>query len=563
MTKLNYKKIMDIQENATKKLLKYISQYIKNETEIDTIEFHYPNFDQDRTAIAFNVWVSLDYRTKEGKYFIEHLLEENPQSLTSLEKEILEERNKSHISLFEVVEIKNNYMYVEDLLCREIHKILEPELSTLVNTSDLIFGRIAKVIDFKKFIGDVNFLPSFAKEMFIEEALFDYNIIRRREPNLNMEEYLRKYSSNIYRIYTDCIYELLDLDDDISNQLALELEDFKMHINNKFSREKSNTYINNLINIYEYCLFEDDLTLYDLDKVSLEPLLIDAIDDGFILNQDKLNSYIDALKSYLNFLRKKETRYNKVYEEIIKISEKRFTYLDIDQEIVIPMVKNNKLISALENKLEDTSYNFLIDYKKYLAYIQINKIQVTAARKHIKRKYLIEINNFLKNKKDISHLKAPNQIDIPILHLFYEFSLNYNILRVNRNTIFPSYNFSQYLSLKEEDRLALFIEFLWEHPSWGDKSKYSLASILNQLKPNYPYPIEGYVDLYTIDGFYSKTIFTFFEAMGLLDIVETLKPQLSVTPLGKDVFAVLEAYNMNGDNENGKVIDLDKYREKE
>ncbi|HLR36178.1 MAG TPA: hypothetical protein VK071_12735, partial [Tissierellales bacterium] len=235
MTKLNYKKIMDIQENATKKLLKYISQYIKNETEIDTIEFHYPNFDQDRTAIAFNVWVSLDYRTKEGKYFIEHLLEENPQSLTSLEKEILEERNKSHISLFEVVEIKNNYMYVEDLLCREIHKILEPELSTLVNTSDLIFGRIAKVIDFKKFIGDVNFLPSFAREMFIEEILFDYNIIRRREPNLNMEKYLRKYSSNIYKIYTDCIYELLDLDDDISNQLALELEDFKMHINNKFS----------------------------------------------------------------------------------------------------------------------------------------------------------------------------------------------------------------------------------------------------------------------------------------------------------------------------------------
>src|SRR5699024_57710 len=367
MTKLNYKKIMDIQENATKKLLKYISQYIKNETEIDTIEFHYPNFDQDRTAIAFNVWVSLDYRTKEGKYFIEHLLEENPQSLTSLEKEILEERNKSHISLFEVVEIKNNYMYVEDLLCREIHKILEPELSTLVNTSDLIFGRIAKVIDFKKFIGDVNFLPSFAREMFIEETLFDYNIIRRREPNLNMEKYLRKYSSNIYRIYTDCIYELLDLDDDISNQLALELEDFKMHINNKFSREKTNTYINNLINIYEYCLFEDDLTLYDLDKVSLEPLLIDAIDDGFILNQDKLNSYIDALKSYLNFLKKKETRYNKVYEEIVKISEKRFTYLDIDQEIAIPMVKNNKLISALENKLGDTSYNFLIDYKKYLA----------------------------------------------------------------------------------------------------------------------------------------------------------------------------------------------------
>ncbi|HLR33754.1 MAG TPA: hypothetical protein VK071_00295, partial [Tissierellales bacterium] len=67
----------------------------------------------------------------------------------------------------------------------------------------------------------------------------------------------------------------------------------------------------------------------------------------------------------------------------------------------------------------------------------------------------------------------------------------------------------------------------------------------------------------TVDGFYSKTIFTFFEAMGLLNMVEKSKTQLSVTPLGKDVFAVLEVYNMNSDNKNGKIIYLDKYKEKE
>lgn len=563
MTKLTYKKIMDIQENATKKLLKYIGQYIRSEQELNTIEFHYPNFDKDRTAIAFNVWVSLDYRTKEGKYFIEHLLDEKPQSLTALEREVLKERNKSHISLFEVIKIEDEYMYVEDLLCRETHRILEPELSTLVNTSDLIFGRIAKVIEFKKFIGDVNFLPNYAKDMFIEKTLLNYNIVRRNEPNLSIEKYLRKYSSNIYKIYTECIYELLDIDDSISNQLALELEHFKMYIDNKLPYKTVNEYINNLINIYEYSLFENDLTLYDLDEISLEPLLLDAIDDGFILNQDQLNSYIDALKTYLNFLRKRNNKYNEVYKEILKISAKRFTYLGINENINIPIVKNSKLLNIIENQVNNISYNFLIDYKKYLAYIQINDVEITKTRKHIKRKYLIEINNFLKNKKDLSNLKAPNQVNIPILHLFYKFSLKYNILSIKKNFLSPSYNFTQYLNLEEEEKLALFIEYLWKYSPIDEEEKYVLVKLLSQLEPNYIYPIDRNIELYINEEYNIKSFIYFSEAMGLLNKVKDSNRQLSITPLGKDVFTVLKTYNITDNNQEGKVIYLDEYRKGE
>ena len=58
--------------------------------------------------IAFNVWVSIDYRTHYGKSFIEHMLEEKPHGLTLWKKEILRERNKSYISLFEIQGIRGN-----------------------------------------------------------------------------------------------------------------------------------------------------------------------------------------------------------------------------------------------------------------------------------------------------------------------------------------------------------------------------------------------------------------------------------------------------------------------
>src|SRR5699024_1946112 len=148
---------------------------------------------------------------------------------------------------------------------------------------------------------------------------------------------------------------------------------------------------------------------------------------------------------------------------------------------------------------------------KYLAYIQINDVQLTTSRKHVKRKHLIEINNFLKNKKDLSSLKAPNQINIPILHLFYKFSLKCNILNINKNILSPSYNFAQYLNLGEEERLALFIEYIWESSSWIDKEKYVLVSILNQLEPNYLYPIDRYLDSYINNEYSIKNFTDFFE----------------------------------------------------
>ena len=86
MYNLSYEQIKTLQENTTKKLIKYINDFINKDKSLDSIEFYYPDFDEQKTMIAFNVWVSIDYRTHYGKSFIEHMLEDKSYQLTSIEK---------------------------------------------------------------------------------------------------------------------------------------------------------------------------------------------------------------------------------------------------------------------------------------------------------------------------------------------------------------------------------------------------------------------------------------------------------------------------------------------
>src|SRR5690606_23882537 len=136
------------------------------------------DFDKRRTRIAFNVWVSLDYKTKYGKNFIDHFLEEESYRLDKYEKVILEERNKSHISIYEIKNIQGDLMHVEDLLLRKEHLVLEPELYKFIDKNELVFGRVANVIVGEKFVGDVNFLPNFLKDEFVGGVFIDFNKTR-------------------------------------------------------------------------------------------------------------------------------------------------------------------------------------------------------------------------------------------------------------------------------------------------------------------------------------------------------------------------------------------------
>lgn len=547
MGKLDYEQIMTIQENATRKLLNYIDDFFQKEKTIDSIEFYYPDFDERRTRMAFNVWISLDYRTKYGKNFIEHFLEEESHKLDDLEKEVLIERNKSHISLFEIKNINGDLMYVEDIFSHTHHIVWEPELSQIVEKSELIFGRVAKVIVYEKFVGDISFLPLIGKEPFARAIYYDYNLIRRKEPNISMEEYLRKYSLNIYKAYTDCIYEILDFDDDESLKLSKELGEFEDYLEENLSENTVKKHIKNLIDLYDYYLYDNELTLYDIDKINFDSLFKEGVNSGLIRSQAQLNSYIATIKKYIKFLIDNEVEgdYEKSYNDIIDISKNRESYFTPKAPIAIPFKWDKDLDMSIKDNLNSKTISFLKNYEKYLFSIE--------------------------NDEENIDYKSP------LLNLFYKFSLCYNILSVSRKKLVYSSKKEEYLKLSDWEKAALFIDYIWNILKWDElthstqntleqDNRFEIADNLSNLTTNtiYNYEKIKYKSIET--PIFDKYIIKFFDLMGLLNYDENSifennsAPSISITPLGKKVFDVLkEDKNKNIEN-MGKIIHLNQWK---
>jgi hypothetical protein len=569
MHKLSYNEIQTIQENTTKKLIKYINEFIKKDRSLDSIEFYYPDFDEQKTMIAFNVWVSIDYRTNYGKSFIEHMLEDKSPMLSNLEKEILIERNKSHISLYEISDIKGEYIHTIDLLTRKHHTLWEPSIANILKSSDLIFGRTGKIVDHEGFIGNISFLPNSAKSTFMEQVLLDYNRIRLKHSELPMNIYLKQYSVNAYRIYTECIYDTLEMDDDITSMLYDELEEFENYLGLQTSRPKIKRHITNLINLFEYCLMDAEMTLYDLDQLDFEYLLDEAINDGFISTQTELNSYISTLKKYLGYLKTKAPIYKESYEKILEISKNRFLYMGNVKQTKSPFDINRQLSNGIMHILNEQSFDFIMDYEKFISYLMNNPLQTTNKKKYIKRKDLLEINDIMENQETITK-KSPNQEDFPMLHLFYKFSLENGLIKLENNFLSVTKKSSQFLRLNDEEKYSLFVQYIWsdEFLSYAsntldqssiESTRNSILDLLSNLEENTFYKYSGLLPACIKFPEFLISYYKYLELMGLLKY--NYHPYLSIglTPFGKLVFKILAQKDGFLDN-NGKIINLDIYR---
>ncbi|MCF6464013.1 hypothetical protein [Clostridium sp. Cult1] len=563
MNKLDYKQIQTIQENTTRKLIKYINEFVKRDKILDSIEFYYPDFDEQKAKIAFNVWISIDYRTDYGKSFIEHMLEEKSSYLTNLEKEILIERNKSFISLFEIEKIEGSNIYILDLLTRKHHIIWEPNMSSILKPSDLIFGRIGRIIDYEGFIGNISFLPPAVKDTFIEEIFIDYNRMRFKFPELSMDKYLKLYSIHVYRIYTECIYEVMEMDDDNTTILYDELDEFENYLQNYMSRLEIKKYITNLINLFEYYLMEEGLSLYDLDELDMENLLKKAIKDGFISGQRELSSYISTLKKYIGFLKNKNPNYRKTYEDILKISRNRFLYIDHLKQIKSPFHINRNIVNGINHRLNEDAFDFIMDYEKFLLYIMSNPLEITAKRKHIKRKHLLDLNDIMEYRENITKTR-PNQEDFPILHLFYMFSLNNKLISLRRNHLSVSKLSSSFLRLNDEEKYSLFLQYIWSQEFWSydDANMLKMMSknvleILSNLEEDKWYKFTSLPWNNSQSSKFLIKIYKYLTLMGILEYSHQPSFQININPFGKlalNVLAKKDSYHQD----NGKIIFLSR-----
>lgn len=572
MSKLDYETIQSIQETTIKKLIKYVNEALKKDINLDSIEFYYPDFDESKARLAFNVWISTDYITSSGKSFIEMMLDEKSNQLSNLEKNILIERSKTFVSLFEIEKIDGEYIYVKDLLTGDKHTLLEPNISSILKPADLIFGRVGKIIEYKGFIGNISFLPHSMKDEFIEKIFVDYNRARFKDPDLTMDRYLKLYSINIYKIYTESIYDAIDkeLQDGSDSTIDLydELDNFEMFLETHLSRSEIKVHVTNLINLFEYYMLENDGSLKDLASMDLDQLFNKAIDDGLITSQKEFSSYVSTLKQYFKYLKTINPKYREAYRNILKVSRNRFLYIYNAQNVNNDFNINKTLSYRISDTINDRSFDFIMDYEKFLLYLISNPLMLTKKRKHINRKTLIELNNIMELKEGVTK-KTPNQEDFLLLNLFYNFSLANRLVKIVGYKLAITKRGHVFLRLSDEEKLTLFIQYLLSNKilefmvSDSDKNlaihtRNNLLKLLYTLKEGMDYEYSQ-LDFSSLGPV--RYVFSYLKYMELIGLVEFNRypPGFTLTHLGKVVFNILQDKNKELDSK-GKVIYLNQLR---
>lgn len=569
MQNLTYKEIQKIEMSATEKLLNYISDKIqKEEIPLDNIEFYYPDFSENKYRLAFNVWLSIDYIDEDGKTFIEKLLEDKSVKLTPEERQLLAERNKSILSLHQILSIDGEFIKALDLLKNETYDLWEPELSRVFSAGDYIFARTGRLFGNMSFVGDISYLPPSMKDIFLEEVFIDFNRVRSKYPNLTIKEYLKKYTINLYKIYTDCIFQAIEVDDDIIATLHDEIDEFEAYLEIKNQGVNIKKHLSNLMEFFEYYLVDENLTLYDCNLIDFNLFFQDAIENGFITSQEDLNSYISTFKDFLKFLSSKDESYKEAYKEILNISKRRFELMNKLNTANFPFKINKGISNIVVESLNKEAIAFLMDYDKFLLYVFDKPLDLTKKNKYIRKHNLFEINDMLENAMDVNK-KSITQKDFTIIDLFYRFSLSFNILVIENDTLKFTENASSYLKLKDEDKYTLFIQYILSNEFLKGAVAVDSVNILEIIKRNlidvlYSLKIDKRYDMgklmkMLIDS--PKIIFRlcyYLNCLGIINCIYYPYYELSITPLGKKLAEYLKFADENKKQCNLIKLELHK-----
>ncbi|NLY45293.1 MAG: hypothetical protein GX053_04805 [Tissierella sp.] len=562
MQNQSFKDIMKLEIDVTNKLLEYMHAKIDLINVLEELNLDYTFIQDERNNLAFNIWLSVDYIGKDGKTFIQKFLSDESSHLSKVERDILGEKSKSHVSLFEIMSFENGSVLLKDVLVNEEHKVLEPNINNVIQTGEFLFTRIGDVLNHKIFMGDINYVPSTVKDLFLEELLVDYNIARKDQGNITMVEYLKKHSLDLYKLYNESLINAIDAEGDINSYLFDELDEFEVFLLNRYKGMAVKKHISNLTNIFEYALADDDMTLYDIDQIEYHQFFVEAIEDGFITSQDELNSYITTIKYYLQYLSMADPYYKEFYSEILDVSKDRFKYMNIiDVNNSLDIDKN--IASMVNFSLNDQSLDVLLDYDKFILYISDKDIKLTSATKHLKRKDLIQLNDLFEIYFPIDS-KTPNQKDFPFINFYFYASLNVGAIEIKDDNLVLTNKGLSVLRLSDEEKYTLLLQYLFSKDFIKNGLYCSNDSIdikwegfmknISDLNLNKQHQL----DLYLKDF---ETLFNYhyyLEHFGLIKTQFRGDSTVNITSLGKKVFNYL--VQKSNEVHNTDIIKLEDFK---
>ncbi|SHH73210.1 Phage integrase, N-terminal SAM-like domain [Caloranaerobacter azorensis DSM 13643] len=410
-------------------------------------------------------------------------------------------------------------------------------------------------------------------------------------------------------------------------RIEKQIKEFENYLRDEkgLSEKTIEVHIRNLREFYRFYLEDTNITLVDINADMVEEFIMDGIIDMFFHSKNDLSSNITTLRKFVSYLKKKKyidaENYNKI-TDILKNKdyyiEKFVRYKDVierkisfedwfddnyqDEIVSIEFEIDKKLKNIIDEYILDENNSFITDFDTYIDYIAKNKVKVTKLNKYIQRKHLLNLNDMMINSIEVK--KTVNQIDIPILHLFYKFGVDNFILTIDdKDNISISSNISKYDELSINEKIAVFIDYIWNKMDWNEiglqdiKEEYQnrkeFAKILARLETCRYYDYENVTILHRLEGseanifgflvptvipgcmhvaqVFNSRILKYFSYLGLLEIsfkedanVSYKKygydiDKIKVSKFGKEIFKYLGGTdNLIEETKNmkGKVINL-------
>ena len=455
---MDHDTLQELENLATEKLIDHINKDGRASILFQESLEEYEFLDMEGSHIPFNLWLCCDYRDTSGKGFV-HRLIESDKSLSSKEKDILVGKADSYVTILEITDFNEPYAIAFDVLNHVEYKLLEPKVSVILKKGDYLLARVGEVLSAVRMLGEVSFIPKSVLPYLLREVIRNYNDLDR--PRSDMRSFLKNNSLFLYETYYQTVYENYEPEEGDLLPIYDEMDEFEEYLSMKSSSEGIERHLSNLIELYEYQLADDGTSLKDLNKVDLQQMLVDMINEKFITTPLMLNSYFSTLREYLGFLAKNDKSYRKPLSDLQSLSQERFRYV---KEILHQnrLSQGDPLLSIRLREVEYKPTNtYLNDFDRFLLYIYETPVELTETRGTIKRKDINKLTRFFEGDYPMFFSRR-GTTGMAILNFFTKMGIGLKLLKIKDGMLLVTSRTDEYLSLSREDKLTMHLKCFWK-----------------------------------------------------------------------------------------------------
>ena len=455
---MDHDTLQELENLATEKLIDHINKDGRASILFQESLEEYEFLDMEGSHIPFNLWLCCDYRDTSGKGFV-HRLIESDKSLSSKEKDILVGKADSYVTILEITDFSEPYAIAFDVLNHVEYKLLEPKVSVILKKGDYLLARVGEVLSAVRMLGEVSFIPKSVLPYLLREVIRNYNDLDR--PRSDMRSFLKNNSLFLYETYYQTVYENYEPEEGDLLPIYDEMDEFEEYLSMKSSSEGIERHLSNLIELYEYQLADDGTSLKDLNKVDLQQMLVDMINEKIITTPLMLNSYFSTLREYLGFLAKNDKSYRKPLSDLQSLSQERFRYV---KEILHQnrLSQGDPLLSIRLREVEYKPTNtYLNDFDRFLLYIYETPVELTETRGTIKRKDINKLTRFFEGDYPMFFSRR-GTTGMAILNFFTKMGIGLKLLKIKDGMLLVTSRTDEYLSLSREDKLTMHLKCFWK-----------------------------------------------------------------------------------------------------